>query len=583
MTASTNPMDDIIELTEIVEEGIPLNKTFEDFSMDKAVDSKSLDQELDDLLRDAEPQPKAPPKVEDEIDLDILFDEPAPAAPQSEPSPGKAQASAPGMDMADLDDLFDSLGLGEHDAGDTALDIILDEDIPQPDKPGIKTFYPSDSIDLELELPGLENGDKTGNVHDLTDELLADIPEAPLLQSPTEPMREPTAQTLPATEPLDLTPAQNTPEENAAILELTEEHVEEPAPAVEEASAVVPDEENPDAGLIEDLAQQAAPNPPLIVPGGPETVATATQTLHPAEPDLTISLAELEIISSRLDALESRPQGGPALNAEEILALIPLSPQELPVTQNLRREILEHVEARLADLAASASVDGLQESVNALQSQVESLPDIRAELAMTSPLTAVQKLETDLEELRALIQPREELQPEQILALLPQSPNGWPVAQALRQEIVEHVETRIAELASNASVDGLQESVNALQSQVESIPDIRAELAKTPSLSAVQKLETGLEELRTLIRDQADAMNVLRQALAEKDSALTELKAGEARLREELVRATAQVDVAPATDAVKNELREYIRQQVPLAAAKIIREEIQNLLKELGA
>jgi hypothetical protein len=583
MTASTNPTDDIIELTEIVEEGIPLDKTFEDFSMDKAVDSKSLDQELDDLLRDADPQPKAPPKVEDEIDLDILFDEPAPAASQPEPPPGRTQASAPGMDMSDLDDLFDSLGIGDNADGDTALDIILDEDIPQPEKPGIKTFYPSDSIDLELEVPGLENGDKTGNVHDLTDELLADIPEAPLLQSPTEPMREPTLQAFSETEPLDLKPAQEKPEESADILELTEEHVEEPAPAVEEASAVVPDKEKPEADLIEDLAQPAAPKPPQIAADGLETVAPATQTLHPAEPAPAIYLAELEIISSRLDALESRPQGGPALKAEEILALMPHSPQELPVTQNLRREILEHVEGRLADLAASASVDGLQESVNALQSQVESIPDIRAELAMTSPLTAVQKLETDLEELRTRILPREELQPEQILALLPQSPNGWPVAQALRQEIVEHVETRIAELASNASVDGLQESVNALQSQVESIPDIRAELAKTPSLSAVQKLETDLEELRTLVRDQAEAISVLRQTLSEKDAALAELKAGEARLREELARMNAQVNAVPAMDAVKDELREYIRQQAPLAAAKIIREEIQNLLKELGA
>jgi hypothetical protein len=584
MTASTNPTDDIIELTEIVEEGIPLDKTFEDFSMDKAVDAKSLDQELDDLLRDAEPQPKAPPQVEDEIDLDILFDEPAPAASQAESSSGKTQASAPGMDMSDLDDLFDSLGIGDNEDGDTALDIILDEDIPQAEKPGLKTFYPSDSIDLELEVPGLENGDKTGNVHDLTDELLADIPEAPLLQSPTEPMREPTAQTQPATEPLHLTPTQEKPEENADILELTEEHVEEPAPAVEQTSAVVPDKEMPEADRIEDLAHPAAPKPPLMAADSLETVAPATQTLHPTEPASAISLAELEIISSRLDALESRPQGGPALKAEEILALMPHSPQELPVTQNLRREILEHVEARLADLAAKASVDGtLQESVNALQSQVESLPDIRAELAMTSPLTAVQKLETDLEELRTQILPREELQPEQILALLPQSPNGWPVAQALRQEIVEHVETRIAELASSASVDGLQESVNALQSQVESLPDIRAELAKTPSLSAVQKLETDLEELRTLVRDQAEVISVLRQTLSEKDAALAELKAGEASLREELVRMTAQVNAVPAMDAVKDELREYIRQQVPLAAAKIIREEIQNLLKELGA
>jgi peptidoglycan hydrolase CwlO-like protein len=43
----------------------------------------------------------------------------------------------------------------------------------------------------------------------------------------------------------------------------------------------------------------------------------------------------------------------------------------------------------------------------------------------------------------------------------------------------------------------------------------------------VQKLETDLEDLRTLIRDQTEAMNVLRQTLADKDAAIAALKAGE--------------------------------------------------------
>ena len=481
MTASTNPTDDIIELTEIVEEGIPLDKTFEDFAMDKAVDSKSLDQELDDLLNDAASRPKAASMATDELDLDILVDEPAPAAPQPEPSPVKTQAQAPGMDMADLDDLFDSLGLGEKDDGDTALDISLDGDIPQADKPEMKTFYPSDSINLELELPGLENGDKDGNVHDLTDELLADIPETTLLHAPEEPMRAPLAQDL------SVTPfAQDDLEDASDILELTEEHVDQGDSLAEEESTVATVQEKPAADLIDGLAQQPAA-PPLDAPDSPEPVQTEAQTAPPAEPSPTISHAELEIISSRLDALESRPQAAPMLKTEDILALMPFSPQELPVTQNLRREILEHVEARLAELAASASVDGLQESVNALQSQVES------------------------------------------------------------------------------------------------IPDIRAELAKIPPLSAMQKLETDLDELRALVRDQADAMTALRQSLTEKDTALAELKAEESRLREELARVAARADSAPPMDAVKNELQEYIRQQVPLAAAKVIREEIQSLLKELGS
>ena len=86
MTTSTNPTDDIIELTDIVEDGLPLDKSFEDFATDKAVDAKTLDQELDDLLRDAESKPKPVQKSEDEIDLDILFDEPKDARPKVQSS-----------------------------------------------------------------------------------------------------------------------------------------------------------------------------------------------------------------------------------------------------------------------------------------------------------------------------------------------------------------------------------------------------------------------------------------------------------------------------------------------------------------
>ena len=615
MTVSTNPTDDIIELTEIVEEGIPLDKAFEDFAMDKAVDSKSLDRELDDLLRDAEPRAEAAPQPAEEIDLDILFDEPAPAAPRPEPAPAKTPAA--GIDMSDLDDLFDSLGLGEKEDGDTALDIILDGDIPPAETPGAETFAPSDSIDLDL--PGLEDQDMPGAALDQTGEPPADIPDATPSRTPEEPVLESAEPAEAEAESPAQSPAQDQAEEGIDILDLTEELADDPESSAQESPVSMPAGEGPEAepsatrqpeaGLpeptgterlepepaaadaveptatapLENFDQGHAPASPPVT-SGPEQDASA-RIAPPAgtsAPESAISRDELDVIGARLDALESFFQSAPAVKAEDVLAALPLSPQDLPVAQTLRREILEHVEARLADLASNASVNGLQESVNALQSQVESVPDIRAELAKTPSLSALQKMEAQIEELRAQTRTREELQPEQILALLPQSPQGWPVAQALRQEIMEHVETRVAELAAISSVDGLQESVNALQSQVESMPDVRAELAKTPSLSALQKMEAQIEELRATTRAQEETVSALRQALADKDAALAELSAGEARLREELAALAAQADPAAALEAVRSELREYVRQQAPLAAAKVIREEIQTLLGELG-
>lgn len=69
MTARTTPDDDIIELTDIVEEGI-IELDFDEFPLEKAVDTKSLDEELDALLRDASTSPK-PGAVNDDEVLDF--------------------------------------------------------------------------------------------------------------------------------------------------------------------------------------------------------------------------------------------------------------------------------------------------------------------------------------------------------------------------------------------------------------------------------------------------------------------------------------------------------------------------------
>ena len=564
MTTSTNPADDIIELTEIVEEGIPLNTKFEDFAMDKAVDAKSLDKELDDLLREPEPRSGATEVTDDEIDLDILFDEPAPAAEAKTP-----QADA-GMDMSDIDNLFDSLGIGEKEDGETALDIILDGDIPElPEKKDAETFYPSESIDLELDLPAAEGEEGGKAIHDLTEELLADIPETVLLHSPEE-----TGAAAPQRESAPEEPDHESAASDAKLLPATG-----PEPEILELDAPVEEEVEPEfAQSPRDEDQPEAPVAHEDVL--PEQPLPPTEQAVPQ--DAPLSRAALEIISARLDALETRPEPAQTLDAEEILALLPLSPQDVPLTRTLRQEIIDHLESRISELATSASVGGLQKSVNALQGQVEALPDIQEELSKRLPESLIRKLESDLEELRARVDDRPDIQPEQIMAILPQAPQGWPVAQALRQEIVDHVESRISELASSSSVDGLQESVNALQSQVEALPDIRSELAKAPSASGVQKMEEELEELKILVRNQEDALARLRQTLTDKETAIEALTAESGSLREELAALADRVGAAPAADEVKGELREYVRQQVPLAAAKVIREEIQSLLKELG-
>ena len=518
MTTSTNPTDDIIELTDIVEEGLPLDKSFEDFATDKAVDATTLDQELDDLLRDAESKPKPVQSTVDEVELDILFDEPKDARPkvQSSAQPS-VQSFGPEVDMSDLDDLFDSLHIGDKDAQeDTALDVILDGDSTQSETLPSENFSAAESIDLDL--PGMGGEDTLSDIHDLTEELLADIPET-VTQASSEPLLEAASGgLLPTPEDLEL--------------ELT------------------------DQLFVKAPEQEQAVSPVAAA----EEEALHSSSVQPAAEQITapeISAAEIDCLKARLDALEARPEPRLDIEPEQLLALLPQSPQELPLAQALREDILLVVDNKLAALAQSSELEGLRQLLENAASRIDAL-ETRPEPALN-------------------------LEAEQVLALLPQSHRDLPLAQALREDILDHVESKIADLAASASVDGLQESVNALQSQLDSMPDIQATLAASLPASALQGMETELSAMRTLIERQELALAGLQQALQEKDATIATLRDREDRMREELDALASQVNNTPTADALKTELQEYVKQQVPSAAAKIIREEIQTLLREMGS
>ena len=589
MTTSTNLTDDIIELTDIVEEGLPLDKSFEDFATDKAVDAKTLDQELDDLLRDAESKPKPVQKTGDEIELDILFDEPKDARPkvQSSAQPS-VQSFGPEVDMSDLDDLFDSLHIGDKDvAEDTALDVILDGDSTQSETLPSEKFSAAESIDLDL--PGMDGEDTPSDIHDLTEELLADIPETVQTQASSEPIQE-SASTglLPTPEDLEL--------------ELTDQ-------------------------LFVKAPEQEQPVSPVAVA---EEEALPSSSMQPAAEQIPvpeISAAEIDCLKARLDALEARPEPTLDIKPEQLLALLPQSPQELPLAQALREDILHAVDNKLSAQDKSSELDGLRQllenaasRIDALEARPEPTFDIKPEqllallpqspqelplaqtlredilLAVDNKLSA-QDQSSELEGLRQLLEnaasridaletrpePALNLEAEQVLALLPQSHRDLPLAQALREDILDHVESKIADLAASASVDGLQESVNALQSQLDSMPDIQAALATSLPASALQEMETELSAMRTLIQRQELALTGLQEALQGKDATIATLREREDQMRQELDALAVQVNNTPTADALKTELQEYVKQQVPSAAAKIIREEIQTLLREMGS
>lgn len=114
--------DDIIELTDIIEEGAPITSGLNDFPTENAVDSKVLDDELDAILEDVTP------------DFDLLAGEKASAPPQKEENPATAtQVLDPDAHIV--------LGAGDDSslAADDDLDIFADIPIVADHEPTATT------------------------------------------------------------------------------------------------------------------------------------------------------------------------------------------------------------------------------------------------------------------------------------------------------------------------------------------------------------------------------------------------------------------------------------------------------------
>ena len=507
--------DDIIELTDIVEEGAAPLKGFEDFAMDKAVDARNLDQELDELLRDMEPAAK-PDSNDDEADLDILFAEvrEIPAEAKT-PAPAGAKPTAPEMDLSDLDDLFDSLRIGEPDEGHTALDIILDDDALQTPAPASQSTAAEEPFGLDLDVPGIEGQDT--EIQELTEELATEIPEAAMPQAAPEPITAAEA-VLPTPEDLDL--------------ELTEPIIE-----------LSPDmtQENPFASF-ESPAPAAEPSVPDMTP------AVASE-----EPD-----ARFEALIARIDDLEARPTPTPDIRPEQVLAALPQSPDELPLTRTLREDILAAVDSRISELAPASGLDELDLSLKALRERLAALPDVHDAL---SPLAAaVAGVESGIADLLAQTRLQEE-------AL-----SGLRGAMAKKDETIALL---------RGSEERTRGELDALRGRVETLAAAQAAPEESPLAESVQGMAIELDSLRALVQGQEETLAGLRGAMAEKDEAFARLRENEARLQQEVEALGARLQADPDLDALKSELRMHVEQLVPGTAARVIREEIQALMREM--
>lgn len=524
MNTPHDPTDDILELTDIVEEGDP-GDTGLDFAMDTAVDARSLDEELDDLLRDTDATPKAAPRAETAK---------APVTPFPQDSQDKPQASGQDSLQADLSDLDDLLGSLHDDAEpQTSLDMLLEEK-----SQGQAAAADDDTIDLDLDVPGLDTDDSSPDLLELTDDLLADIPDTVLV--PPADSLAPTAgesPILPSPEGLELDL------EATGFLSMTAGH-----------TPPEPEREAPPATAEPVMAKPVVAEPVVAEPVVAFPAPAEPDTAEPLVP--AVSQAEFEILSSRLDALEARPEPAAEIRPELILAALPATPDDLPLARALRESIMQNVEDRLAAAAPASGLADLLRKTEDLAGRLEAVESRPA--------------------------PEFDLTPERMLAALPATADGLPLTRDLRDEILAHVDAKVSPMAAADDVAKLRRTVDAMQDQIDSMPEILAKLATTAT-PALQELENSVSTLRNLAQGLEQGMASMQTALAREETALAEMREGGERLREEVEALAARLETAPDAVALRADMEGYIRQQVPAVVGRIIREEIQALLKELGA
>jgi uncharacterized protein YoxC len=196
--------------------------------------------------------------------------------------------------------------------------------------------------------------------------------------------------------------------------------------------------------------------------------------------------------------------------------------------------------------------------------------------------SAVDELRQDLtaatERLRALeARPMPEpMSAELILAAIPTDPDHLPATASLRQDIAA-LETKLAAMDQTSAVDELRQDLRTFRASVD---DACASLQKITAIdNATQAQGRELETLRATTQSQDEALRALREDVARKDDELASLREAVHDLRQTL--SALSRESSDASEHLKAELQGFVHNQVPAAAAKIIREEISNLLKEL--
>jgi len=541
MTTPKAPLEDIIELTEVVEEGIALDPKSDDFPKDKPVGAKSLDLELE----------------LDEILFQHTTSTTTPVSPRTPTSgtPTIEQTTSPTWvdleeeiltDDLDLDDVFQAL---QSDA-----DVPLDS---------------SSALDLLLEdntspITNSSKQDVITQKNDMADPLLSE-PEDDLLSHSLDVLSKSTT-----------IPAQESEEDNV--------ETPTPLPTSQAYPQSIAEQENQ---KIQDGVMAQGQESPVAEPKQThETQEVREQLLKelefrlealPDKKDVESLTQMLETIQKRVHALENTPAHVVEVTTEQFLAAIPQNPDQLPFVQTLRSAILNELDGKLHALPPREVIEDLLQQVGNAQERLltlENKPD-----------------------------PVVEINTNQILSALPQTTEHIPFAQSFHNEILNDVEERfhglmvekqeqirdelvtsidqkLLDIPSASSMSDLTQSVHSLQAV---ITDLSGNQAQTKDLGTqVQALETELETLRNTLEQQEAARTVLQEKNETQLQEILKLKEELHLVREEMSGLVSSTLFTEHMTALKEELHNYIQTQIPANAAKIIREEIENLVQNMS-
>lgn len=541
MTTPKAPLEDIIELTEVVEEGIALDPKSDDFPKDKPVGAKSLDLELE----------------LDEILFQHTTSTTTPVSPRTPTSgtPTIEQTTSPTWvdleeeiltDDLDLDDVFHAL---QSDA-----DVPLDS---------------SSALDLLLEdntspITNSSKQDVITQKNDMADPLLSE-PEDDLLSHSLDVLSKSTT-----------IPAQESEEDNV--------ETPTPLPTSQAYPQSIAEQENQ---KIQDGVMAQGQESPVAEPKQThETQEVREQLLKelefrlealPDKKDVESLTQMLETIQKRVHALENTPAPVVEVTTEQFLAAIPQNPDQLPFVQTLRSAILNELDGKLHALPPREVIEDLLQQVGNAQERLltlENKPD-----------------------------PVVEINTNQILSALPQTTEHIPFAQSFHNEILNDVEERfhglmvekqeqirdelvtsidqkLLDIPSASSMSDLTQSVHSLQAV---ITDLSGNQAQTKDLGTqVQALETELETLRNTLEQQEAARTVLQEKNETQLQEILKLKEELRLVREEMSGLVSSTLFTEHMTALKEELHNYIQTQIPANAAKIIREEIENLVQNMS-